>query len=139
MSSAQLQCTVDEFLGALQAAAEVNHCRAVIIIDAINEGPMARRWYDQIAGFLQKVRRWPRLGIVLSCRTGFLDDLVPATLDALKLIRIEHQGFAGHEYQAVRLFFDNLDLSNLTFPCSFPSFKPHCSSSCFAKGFGILG
>jgi len=118
-----LSCGVDEFLGALDAAAEAADCRALIFLDALNEGEGSRLWPHHLVGFLQKVRAWPRVGVAMSCRTTYVEAVVPEALDATRLVRVNHEGFAGHEYRATQTFFEHYKLRLPDFPLLAPEFQ----------------
>ena len=80
LNQLQLNCGVDEFLGALDVSAEAVGSRALIFIDAINEGQGLRLWPEYLAGFLETVRRWPRVGVALSSRSSYVDAILPGPL-----------------------------------------------------------
>jgi len=115
-----LACTPDEFLGALNVAAETAGCRALLMIDALNEAEPASLWRDQLAAFLHKVLAFPWLGIALSCRSSYVQAVVPAELPSDRLLRVEHTGFAEQTYEAVRVFFDHFHLVRPDFPLIVP-------------------
>jgi hypothetical protein len=96
----------DEFLGALDAAAQARNARALIFIDALNEGAGTRLWPKHIAGLFEVVSRYPRIGMAVSVRSSY-EPLFQLRMlvERKKLIRVEHRGFAGEEYQAVKTFF----------------------------------
>jgi hypothetical protein len=52
-----LTCTRDEFLGSLEAAAQANGERALILIDALNEGQGKLLWTKYLAGILLAISR----------------------------------------------------------------------------------
>jgi hypothetical protein len=52
-----LNCNRDELVGALEAAAQANNCRVLILIDAINEGPGNRLWKSFLPGMLTVLAR----------------------------------------------------------------------------------
>ncbi|CAB3737701.1 hypothetical protein R8871_06352 [Paraburkholderia graminis C4D1M] len=84
---------VGQFLGALNAAGEAADVRALVVIDALNEKNGQLIWPERLAGLLNDVRQFPWITVVLSCRTTYLDVVIPDTLDPSKLPRIEHEGF----------------------------------------------
>lgn len=118
-----LDCSADQFLGALSAAAEVTQDRALILIDAINESRDPRIWHQYLASVLERIRRYPRLGLVVSCRRSYVEAAIPPQLDETRLVRIEHAGFAGHEYAATKTFFDHFKLRLPDFPILVPEFQ----------------
>lgn len=134
-----LDCSVDEFLGALDVAAETTSSRALIFIDALNESEGWALWHDYLQGFLAKVRRWPRLGVAMSCRTSYVDVVIPEELDESKLVRINHEGFAGHEYPAVRAFFEHYRLILPDFPLLVPEFQNPLFLKLMCRGLSEAG
>ena len=119
----QLNCTPDQLLGALDAAAEATDSRVLILIDAINEGDGLALWPKYLASFLSDIRKRPRIGVVLACRTSYLPAVLPLGFDDTKFVRVAHHGFAGHEYEAVRTFFDYYNLMLPDFPLLVPEFQ----------------
>ncbi|MFM0197769.1 AAA family ATPase [Paraburkholderia strydomiana] len=83
-----------QFLGALNAAGEAANVRALVVIDALNEKNGQLIWPERLAGLLNDLRQFPFVTVVLSCRTTYLNAVIPDSLDASKLPRIEHEGFA---------------------------------------------
>lgn len=84
---------VRQFLGALNAAGQAANVPALIVIDALNEKNGQLIWPERLAGLLNDVRQFPWITVVLSCRTTYLDVVIPASLDGSTLPRIEHEGF----------------------------------------------
>ena len=113
----------DQFLGGLDAAAEAAGTRALLLVDAGTQGAGARLWRNEIAGFLQQVRRYPSLGIVLSCRREYVDYLVPRGLSKA-LPSIEVRGFETEEECAAasRVYLDKRGISRPTTPWLAPEF-----------------
>ncbi|MFT8613413.1 MAG: AAA family ATPase [Gluconobacter oxydans] len=91
---------LSQFLGALNAAGEAAGCRTLIAVDALNEQNGQAIWPERLAGLLHDIEQFPWIAIVLSCRTTYLELVIPDTLDATKLSRIEHRGFSVGEVRA---------------------------------------
>ena len=91
---------VSQFLGALNAAGEAAGVRTLIAIDALNEKNGQAIWPERLPGLLHDIRQFPWIAVVLSCRTTYLELVIPDTLDAAKLPRIEHRGFSVGEVRA---------------------------------------
>jgi hypothetical protein len=77
-----LQCSRDEFLGALDAVAQATGRRALIFIDALNDGEGRYLWENHLPSVLAVLHRYPRLGLAVSCRSSYekviiRDDLMP--------------------------------------------------------------
>ncbi|QRE76828.1 hypothetical protein [Methylobacterium aquaticum] len=85
---------VEEFLGALNSAAQAAGVRALVAIDGINERGGQTLWSSRLAGFLHDVQPYPWISVVLSCRTTYLDATIPVELDEAILPRLEHTGFS---------------------------------------------
>jgi hypothetical protein len=98
-----LRCTRDEFLGALESIAEAKNCRALILIDAINEATEID-WLIDLPPMLEVISRYPRLGVAVSCRSTYTGELVRNDLIPGKLSHIEHDGFASRHFEALTLF-----------------------------------
>ena len=86
--------TRDKFLGALDAAGESAGVRTLLCVDAINERRGREIWPDRIAAFLKDAEAYPNLVVVLSCRSTYLQQIVPPSLDKAKLPRLNHSGFS---------------------------------------------
>ena len=85
---------VEEFLGALNSAAQAADVRALVVIDGINERDGQALWSARLATFLHDVEAFPNISVVLSCRTTYVETTVPAELDPSVLPRLEHTGFS---------------------------------------------
>ncbi|ESX11126.1 ATPase AAA [Mesorhizobium sp. LSJC255A00] len=91
---------VSQFLGALNAAGEAAGTRALMAIDAVNEKNGQLIWPERLAGLLYDLAQFPWIAVVLSCRTTYLNVVIPDTLDEAKLPRIKHRGFSVAEVRA---------------------------------------
>lgn len=130
-----LSCrTRDEFLGVLDAAAQARGGRALIMIDALNEGDGKRLWRHHLAGMLSVLRDYPRIGLAVSCRTSYERVVVPNGLGPELLRRVEHQGFASHEYIATRTFFDHYGIERPNVPLLIPEFSNPLFLKLFCEG-----
>jgi hypothetical protein len=102
--------TRDQLLGALDAAGEAAGVRTLLCIDAINERRGREIWPDRIAAFLKDAEAYPNVVVVLSCRSTYLQQIVPPNLDKAKLPRLDHSGFSMRD---ARKF---LSLRNILLP-----------------------
>ncbi len=118
-----LSCTKEEFLGALEAAAQTKQSKALIFIDALNEGEGKKLWKKHFAGMLATLSRFPRLGIAVSVRSPYEDVVIPKNLSSEQLIRETHHGFAQYEYQATRTFFAHFGIKRPSVPLLNPEFQ----------------
>jgi len=118
------QVEPDTFLGLLDAAARVRGKRALILIDALNEGPGAGLWRDHLAGMLATLRNYPRVVLAVSCRDSYLDDIVPENLlKSDQMYRLEHRGFEGQEFDATQSFFKHYGIQGATEPLLVPEYS----------------
>jgi hypothetical protein len=96
--------SADDFVGALEAAAQAAGHRALVLIDAINEGSGKLLWPNHLEAFLAHLERSPWIGVLLAVRSSYEEDLIPERVRA-RALTVTHDGFADHEYDATRTFF----------------------------------
>ena len=124
----------NEFLGALDAAAQVRGRRALILIDALNEGDGKRLWRDELAGILSVLNNYPRIGLAVSCRTSYKRIVIPDGLIPEKLVSLHHRGFDNYEYIATRTFFDHYRIERPNIPLLVPEFSNPLFLKIFCEG-----
>jgi hypothetical protein len=129
-----LSCTKEEFLGALEAAAQAQGAKALILIDALNEGDGKNLWYKHLAGMLTTLSRYPWIGVAFSVRTSYENTVIPEGLIPHRLVREVHLGFADHEYQATRTFFDYFGIVHPSVPLLVPEFQNPLFLKLFCQG-----
>lgn len=112
----------DQFVGALEAAAQTAGCRALIIIDALNEGQGIEIWPDHLAPLLTRLTSSPWISVLLSIRSTYLEDLIPAGVRE-QAACLEHQGFLGNESEALKIYFDHYELELPSGPVLLPEFR----------------
>jgi len=134
-----LRCTREELLGALEAAAQVRDAKALILIDALNEGEGRKLWSKHLAGMLATVSRYPWVGIGLNVRTSYESTVIPKGLIPDRLVRETHLGFADHEYEATRTFFDYFGIERPTVPLLVPEFENPLFLKLFCQGLKNRG
>ncbi len=117
-----LNCSRDEFIGALEAAAQANNSRVLIFIDALNEGEGNRLWKKFLPGMLTTIRQYPWLGICVSVRSSYEKLIIPDTLFNPCSERVEHVGFGELAYDAVAKFFGYFGIRPST-PLLLPEFE----------------
>jgi len=111
-----LNCTTDDFLGALNSLGESRGVRSLILIDALNESPNPRIWPKRLPGVLRKLEEYPYVGICVSCRSGYEDLVLPDAIGEDQLVEAWHGGFRKVEYEAVRTFFDAHGIEHSSIP-----------------------
>ncbi len=106
--------SVDELLGALDAAGQAAETRTLLAIDAINEGPARNWWSEQLSGFLTEAQRYPHVAVVLTCRDVFVDRMVPnAVADVLQALWVEEtvDGFVDSTGELARRYLNTRGVS----------------------------
>jgi len=118
-----LSCSKKDFLVALNSIGKQQGNRVLILIDALNEGAGKELWNDELAGFLNDFIEYPFIGVVMSVRSTYFNAVVPESIrNDTKISKIEHQGFKGNEYAALRLFCQHYSLDQPSFPILAPEF-----------------
>ena len=140
---------MEQVLGAIDAAAEASGSRALIVIDAINEGIHREDWQNYISSLLSDMAEYKRIAVLLSCRSTYLDYILPdeSVLGEDRLVRVEHPGFRGHEHRAAEKYLSRQGISKPITPVLVPEFtnplflKTCCKAlkangqTAFPKGF----
>jgi len=100
-----LNCTADEFLGALDAAAaHAGRGRALLVIDALNEAPGDQYWQTRLARLMLMIKNFSHLALIVSFRSEHREDILDATIRTLG-VEIEHEGFRYAMIEAQQAFF----------------------------------
>ena len=126
-----------DLLSALNLAAEMAQTRALLVIDALNEGRGTEVWRNHLASFIREVNRYERVVLVLSCREEYLRYVVfpegianpvpypdvgsnpPQDCNPLgRLVRVAVHGFRTTEEReaALRQFMDRKGIARPTAP-----------------------
>ena len=115
---------MEQMLGAIDAAAEASGSRALIVIDAINEGIHREDWQYYISSFLSDLAEYKHIAVLLSCRSTYLDYILPdaSVLSEDRLVRVEHLGFRGHEHRAAEKYLSQQGISKPSTPILVPEF-----------------
>lgn len=118
-----LSCSKEALLNALNSIGRQQGKRLLILIDAINEGPGKDLWYNVLAGFIEEIRHYPFIGLVMTVRSTYFNALIPESLQKdPKITFREHEGFLGNEYVALKLFCEHYGLETPNFPILAPEF-----------------
>ena len=115
--------TFQEFLSSFNQIGVQVGSRALLMIDALNEGPQAALWKDRLSGLIKSIKNYPAIGLVVSVRDTYFNDVIPDGVENdLKVTIIEHKGFKGLEYEAVRQFCLAYELNLPNVPILTPEF-----------------
>lgn len=136
----QIKDSLESFLGKLNEKGKSNGNRVIIFIDAINEGRGKYFWNDNIGSFINSIRKYEWLGLVLSIRTSYKDLIMPEE-EIKKLNLIEHTiyGFRNSEYEASKLFFTNYNIELPQVPLLHPEFQNPLFLKLFCEGIHKAG
>ncbi|WP_435078716.1 HNH endonuclease [Halococcus sp. AFM35] len=110
-----LNCTTEEFLGALDSLGRSRGVRSLMMIDALNESSDPRIWARRLPGILKKLQDYSHIGICVSCRSGYEELVIPESADE-EMVEYTHGGFRDVEYGAVRKFFDAHGIEHSSIP-----------------------
>ena len=120
--------SIEQFVGALEAAAQAADSRALFMIDALNERRGREIWPAHLSSFLARLDKSEWIGVILSVRSTYDKAVIPSNvLDQAETVI--HTGFAGLEYDATQSFFSYYDLE---FP-SAPILQPEYRNPLFLK------
>ena len=114
----------EEFLGALDAAGQIRRRRALIMIDALNEGQGLDLWSKYLGGMTETAKKYPHIAFALSCRDTFQPVVIPPDMvESGELQTVHHQGFQGYEYDATKKFFEYFGIESPAAPLLVPEFS----------------
>ena len=115
--------TFPEFLSSFNQIGSQVGSRALLIIDALNEGDHANLWKNRLSGLIKSLKDYPAIGLVVSVRDTYYDDVIPDDVQtSSKATVIEHKGFKGLEYEAVKQFCLVYELNLPNVPILTPEF-----------------
>jgi len=123
----------EQFLGALEAAAQVANAPALLIVDAINDGEGPAIWPGHLGPFLETIKRFPWISCIISVRSTFDDAVVPDHVRT-EAVTVTHNGFVDRAYDAARAYFAHYGIDLPSTPLLQPEFdnplflKLYCQS-----------
>lgn len=103
-----LASSLDNLITHLNTAGTKSGRRAILIIDGINESDR-QKWRKSIDAFRKTVKKYPYVGLVLSCRQPF-EDIIFKDVDRRRFIELSHHGFSDIEFDAQSEFFHFYDI-----------------------------
>ncbi|WOH39404.1 AVAST type 2 anti-phage system protein Avs2 [Thalassotalea fonticola] len=136
----QLNSTSEDFLRKLNLYGKESEKRVIIFVDAINEGKGNQFWSNFINSFIDEIKQYEWLGLVLSIRSTYKElTLLPEQITRNDFIEYKHLGFQNVEYDAVNLFFDNYKIARPVVPLLNPEFKNPLFLKLFCEGINNRG
>ncbi|MBP3947145.1 HNH endonuclease [Psychrobacter sp. K31L] len=125
-SELRLEYNEDRLLEILNDIGKRQKERCLIIIDALNEGQGRYFWNNSLAGFIEKFKRYPWVGLVVSVRTEYKDEILENIKPSIKngeISEVLHEGFEHNVIEAVQEFYKHYDLPLPTEPVLEDEFK----------------
>lgn len=112
-----------EFLSSFNQIGIQMGSRALLMIDALNEGSQSTLWKERLPGLIKSLEEYPAIGLVVSIRDTYFEDVIPDGVESsCGATIIEHKGFKGLEYEAVRQFCLAYELNLPNVPILTPEF-----------------
>ena len=130
--------SAEQFVGALEAAAQVSDCRALLVIDALNEGNGRKIWPAHLSALLERAEKSPWIGVVISVRSSYEEVVIPEDVRN-RAAAVVHHGFSGHEYNAVKTIFAYYGLEFPSTPILQPEFRNPLFLKTLCKGLQESG
>ena len=128
----------EEFVGALEAAAQVRGRRALLMIDAVNEGQGRTIWQAHLNDFFHYFEKSPWIGIVLSVRTNYVKLTIPKDIQGRPAFE-KHSGFGDKKYEAIRTFLTHHKLKLPSVPILNSGFNNPLFLKIICKGLKSRG
>lgn len=116
-----LATTLNQLLIGLNELGKKNNCRALLIIDGINEGNR-KLWKKSIPDITSIINKYSHVALILSCRSPFEKQIL-TNKSYITFVHIIHPGFEDIEYDAQRAFFDYYDIPEPNLPLLTPEFS----------------
>lgn len=136
----QINSKSEDFLRKLNQRGEESGRRIVIFIDAINEGKGNYFWNEFVKSFINEIKKYEWLGLVLTIRTSYKNLIFPEEeISNLQIVQHHHYGFRNIEYQASKLFFDNYKIELPNVPLLHPEFQNPLFLKLFCEGINKAG
>jgi len=117
-----LKINKGQFLRSLNNAGRQSSCRAILIIDALNETRQRSFWKRNLSRVVDEIKKYPHIALVVSVRTGFENEVIIKKLKRA-FIHEEHRGFEFREWEGVSKFFKEFRLSLPEIPLLMPEFQ----------------
>ncbi len=131
-----LATTPRRLLGALQRLGERVNGRALLIVDAINEGDR-EAWRRALPDIQLQLQDYPNVAAVLSCRQPFDEHIVSRRV-ARRFVTVYHEGFSEQEFDAQLSFFDYYGIPAPHFPLITEEFSRPLFLQLLCKGIARL-
>ena len=129
---------IDDFVRGLEEAGRASGCRALLLIDALNEGRGREIWLNHLGAFLARLAESEWIGVLLSVRTTYEEYVIPENV-RVGAASLVHGGFEGHEYEAARKFFEHYGIEFQSAPVLTPEYKNPLYLKTICRGLQFKG
>lgn len=116
-----LAATRRELLRELDRMGRHRRTRAVLVIDAINEGDRVQ-WKQSVTAIVQELSQYRHVGLIISCRQPF-DQQILSKRATKKFVVVYHQGFSEIEFDAQVSFFQHYNIPSPQVPLITPEYS----------------
>lgn len=104
--------------------------RTIIFIDALNEGAGKYFWRDYLLNFMNSIKHYENIAVVLSVRSNYVRSILPENFEEdFPLNKLEHMGFKDLSLEALEPFFNYYKIN----PITFPSLENECYNPLFLQ------
>lgn len=120
----------DNFLSEINVRAKRNNKKALIFIDALNEGQGKYFWKNFIVDFIAKIKKYPHIVLVMSNRNNFMRSIFPDNFfKENKVTLYEHNGFLNLTLEQLNPFLNYYKVN----PLIVPTLQSECRNPLFLK------
>ncbi len=122
--------STESFLKEFDRRAKAINKKTIIMIDALNEGSGKLFWKNYLLNFLNIVKEFKNISIVITVRSNFMRSVIPDNIyDDFPLTSIEHRGFIDSNLETLEPFFHHYKVN----PVIFPSLESECYNPLFLQ------
>jgi hypothetical protein len=139
INSLSLNCTRDEFLGALESSAQAENSKSLILIDALNESDNRNIWKNHLAGMIETLSNYKWISLAVSVRSSYEQVVIPDGIIPEKITKIEHFGFGDKTFEAADFFFKEYGIKAPSVPLLNPEFQSPLFLKIFCNALKNLG
>jgi len=136
--------TMPEFLATLDMAGRVAGCRALLLLDAVNDVPSRQKIRSFLGGLAAEVREYSHLAVAVSCRSSYVSEVLPrnaggSSPEDFGFSESKHVGFAGLEFEAASIFFSHWRIEIPDFPLLLPEYSNPLFLKLLCKTLSLRG
>ncbi len=124
----------EKFLDLLNTAGVISKCRALLIIDALNESVPPNFWKKNLKKVIREIKKYKNIALIVSLRSGFEQEVLTEEIKK-SFIEERHKGFNFREWEAVVKFFKEFSLPLPEVPLLTPEFQNPLFLLLFCKAF----